>query len=130
MVKTTDTRQGIIQRYTIFGAIAITLFLIGKKHIQISKNQKHERESDTSLNVESDNEFLVKTKRPGFPENNPYLDYSSGQRVSKYQGSGDAYSSRKQGDRLSLYNVLKQKYFPSEEDKNLYLPSDEDKVNR
>ena len=42
---------------------------------------------------------------------NPNLDYSSPDRKSKYVGSGDAFSTRRPGDRLSLWNMVKMRWF-------------------
>ncbi|MDC6271217.1 hypothetical protein PP707_02845, partial [Acetobacter pasteurianus] len=127
--KPTDTRSTLVRRYGIFAAVAVTLFLIGKKHIAYEKDQRHKMENDSDLN-NSDNEFAVSVKRPGFPENNPNLNYDDASRRSKYVGSGDAYSSRRPGDRLNFYNVLKMKWFPDDKEKEAqyYTPSREDKI--
>ncbi|KAI5952471.1 hypothetical protein KGF54_003338 [Candida jiufengensis] len=127
--KPTDTRSTILRRYGLFASIAIALFLIGKKHIAYKKEQRHKLESDSDID-NSDNEFSIGYKRPGFPENNPSLNYDDINRQSKYIGSGDAYSSRRPGDRLSLYNILKQKYWPDDKEKEAqyYSPTSEDKI--
>ncbi|KAI5965167.1 uncharacterized protein KGF55_001387 [Candida pseudojiufengensis] len=129
--KPTDTRSSILRRYGLFASIAIALFLIGKKHIAYKKDQRHKLESDSNIDNDHDkNEFEIGYKRPGFPENNPNLNYDDFNRESKYIGIGDAYSSRRPGDRLSLYNILKQKYWPDdiEKESNYYSPSQDDKI--
>ncbi|CAK9439443.1 uncharacterized protein LODBEIA_P35610 [Lodderomyces beijingensis] len=129
-VKPKDTRNAILKRYGIFATIAIGLFLVGKKHIAYEKEQRHKMENDSDLN-NSDNEFGISVKRPGFPAQNPNLNYDDNERrKSKYMGGGDAYSSRRPGDRLSFYNILKMKWFPDDKEKEAqyYTPSREDKV--
>ncbi|KAI3406148.1 hypothetical protein KGF56_000990 [Candida oxycetoniae] len=127
--RSTETQRSIVRRYGIFAAIAVSLFLIGKKHIAYEKEQRHKLENDADLN-NSDNEFAISVKRPGFPENNPNLNYDDINRQSRYIGTGNAYSSRRPGDRLSLYSVLKMKWFPEDKEKEAqyYTPSQEDKV--
>ncbi|CAD1812162.1 unnamed protein product [Candida parapsilosis] len=127
--RSNETRSTVLRRYALFAAIAISLFITGKKHIAYKKEQRHKLENDSDVN-NSDNEFSISIKRPGFPENNPNLNYDDEKRQSKYIGSGFAYSTRRPGDRLSLYNILKQKYWPDDREKEAqyYSPAPEDKV--
>ncbi|KAG5419373.1 hypothetical protein I9W82_003140 [Candida metapsilosis] len=127
--RNTETRSSILRRYALFASIAIALFITGKKHIAYKKELRHQKENDSDIN-NSDNEFEISVRRPGFPENNPNLNYDDEGRQSKYIGSGFAYSTRRPGDRLSLYNVLKQTYWPDDKEKEAqyYSPAPEDKV--
>lgn len=130
----TESRRTVLRKLGIFGSIAIGLFIIGKKHIAYQKQNRHDLESDSSVKHEinqQEEEFGYVTKRRGFPLTNPNLDYSSPDRQSKYVGSGDAFSSRRHGDRLSLYQVFKAKWFSDEvEESKYYTPSREDKLDK
>ncbi|KAM9926395.1 hypothetical protein OXX80_010590 [Metschnikowia pulcherrima] len=102
-----ETRKGLLTKLTGFSAVAIGLTVMGKQHIAAAKDTRHRKESDAS--IESDSEFLDNARRPGFPSNNPNLNYESVQRESKYVGAGVAYSTRTKGDRLSMWNVITAK---------------------
>lgn len=101
-----ETRQGLLTKLGLYTAAAVTLMLIGKKHIAVHKESRHRTESDSSVEANLDDEFVDTSRRPGFPENNPRLDYGGGERESKYVGAGVAYDSRTKGDRLSLWNTI------------------------
>ncbi|RCK57619.1 hypothetical protein Cantr_00065 [Candida viswanathii] len=130
----TESRRSLLKKLGIFGSVAVGLFVIGKKHIAYQKQNRHDLESDSSIKHQinqQEEEFGYVTRRRGFPLQNPNLDYSSPDRQSKYVGSGDAFSSRRPGDRLSLYQVLKAKWFTSEaEESKYYTPSREDKLEK
>lgn len=133
IAKSTESRNTILRKLGIFGSIAIGLFIIGKKHIAYQKNHRHELESDSSTlsSRHQDEEFGYVSSRPGFPLTNPNLDYSSPDRKSKYVGSGDAFSTRRPGDRLSLWNMVKMRWFPDEvEESKYYTPSRSDKLDK
>lgn len=102
-----ETRKGLLTKLAGFSAVAIGITVMGKYHIASIKDTRHREESDASLG--SDSEFLNKTRRPGFPTNNPNLNYDSAQRESQYVGAGVAYLTRTKGDRLSLWNVITAK---------------------
>ncbi|QRG37441.1 hypothetical protein FDK38_001816 [Candidozyma auris] len=102
-----ETSRGLITKLGLYSAAAVVLVVAGKKHIAYLKEERHLKESDISL--EREEEFEDKTTRRGFPTNNPNLNYEGTGRESKYIGSGSAYSSRTPGDRLSVWNVFKQK---------------------
>lgn len=130
----TESRRTVLRKLGIFGSIAIGLFIVGKKHIAYQKQARHDKESDSSIKHEinqQEEEFGYVTKRRGFPLTNPNLDYTSSDRQSKYVGSGDAFSSRRQGDRLSLFQVIKAKWLSDEaEESKYYTPSREDKLDK
>lgn len=130
----TESRRTVLRKLGIFGSIAIGLFIVGKKHIAYQKQARHDKESDSSIKHEitqQEEEFGYVTKRRGFPLTNPNLDYTSPDRQSKYVGSGDAFSSRRQGDRLSLFQVIKAKWLSDEaEESKYYTPSREDKLDK
>lgn len=130
----TESRRTVLRKLGIFGSIAIGIFIVGKKHIAYQKQARHDKESDSSIKHEinqQEEEFGYVTKRRGFPLTNPNLDYTSPDRQSKYVGSGDAFSSRRQGDRLSLFQVIKAKWLSDEaEESKYYTPSREDKLDK
>ncbi|KAK6202314.1 uncharacterized protein RJT21DRAFT_18917 [Scheffersomyces amazonensis] len=101
-----ETRRGLLTKLGIYGGVAISLFLVGKKHIEYSKNERHKKETDARIDSEV-KEFGTFGQRPGFPSNNPTMDYTNDpSRVSRYEGSGNSYSSRRPGDRLGFFSVL------------------------
>ncbi|OBA19072.1 hypothetical protein METBIDRAFT_47500, partial [Metschnikowia bicuspidata var. bicuspidata NRRL YB-4993] len=110
-----ETRKGLLTKLAGFSAVAIGLTVVGKKHIASAKEKRHSKESDASLDSDLDSEFLDNGVRPGFPKNNPNLNYESAQRESQYVGAGVAYLTRTKGDRLSLWNVIKSKMSDNDE---------------
>lgn len=103
-----ETRKGLLTKLGFFTAGAIGLMLIGKKHIAVHKDSRHRKESDASVEF-AESEFSNTSRRPGFPENNPNLNYEGSNRESKYVGAGVAYASRTKGDRLSMWNVFRSR---------------------
>lgn len=103
-----ETRKGLLTKLGAFSAVAIGLTVVGKKHIATHKEDRHRLESDASVDHEED-EFADESVRPGFPSNNPNLNYEGAGRESKYVGTGVAYSTRTPGDRLSMWNVITKK---------------------
>ncbi|ODV78572.1 uncharacterized protein CANTADRAFT_26619 [Suhomyces tanzawaensis NRRL Y-17324] len=99
-----ETRNSLLVKLGIFGVAAIGLFLVGKRHTAIYKDERHRRETDARIDSE-DNEFGVHGHRPGFPSHNPTLNYDG--RGSRYEGTGSAYASRQGGDRLSFFSIFK-----------------------
>lgn len=104
-----ETHQGILRKFGVLSTIAIGLFLISKKHTALRKDQRHRRETDACVDSEEYAEFGHQVSRPGFPANNPTLDYDEGSRSSKYQGSGSAWGTRARGDRLSMQYIVETK---------------------
>lgn len=100
-----ETRKGLLSKLALFSALAIGITVVGKKHIALVKDSRHLKESDSSVENESD-EFVNPQRIPGFPEHNPNLNYDTANRKSKYVGAGLSYSSRATGDKLSMWNVL------------------------
>lgn len=100
-----ETRKGLLTKLGGFTVVAVGLVIIGKKHIAIRKDSRHLKDSECSVENDSE-EFVNKRRRPGFPEHNTDLDYESPQRKSKYVGSGLSYLSRAPGDKLSMWNVI------------------------
>lgn len=100
-----ETQKGLLTKLALFTGVAITLTVLGKKHIASHNEDRHMQENYSSVDND-ENEFVDKTRRPGFPSNNPNLNYEGGTRESKYVGAGMAYSSRTKGDRLSLWNIF------------------------
>ena len=93
-----ETQKGLFTKLGIFGTIAITLALGGKKHISLRKDIRHRSDTDALVDSEQ-REFENKTLRPGVPMDDGETKYK---RESKYVGAGSSYSSRKPGDRLSI----------------------------
>ena len=100
-----ETRRGLLTKLGIYSAIAVSLFLGGKSHIASNNEKRHRLETDARVDSD-ENEFGVVTRRPGFPSNNPTLSYEGRGRASKYEGVGDAYSTRRSGDRLTMKSVF------------------------
>lgn len=100
-----ETRRGLLTKLGIFSTAAIALFFTGKYHIASYKENRHRSETDARVDSE-ENEFGTLAKRPGFPLNNPNLDYESSVRPSKYEGSGSSYSTRTTGDRFGMGNIF------------------------
>lgn len=105
-----ETRKGLLTKLGLYTVTAVGLVLVGKKHIALHKEDRHKLESDSTVEYVDDGEFLDKSVRPGFPTNNPNLNYDSTGRESKFVGSGCSYSSRTPGDRLSMWNVLSSRW--------------------
>lgn len=103
-----ETRQGLLTKLGAFTCVAVGLTVVGKKHIASHKEDRHRLESDASVDHEED-EFADTSVRPGFPANNPNLNYDGSGRQSKYVGSGLSYSTRTPGDKLSIWNVITRK---------------------
>lgn len=103
-----ETRRGLFKKLGIFGGVAITLFLVGKKHIAILKERRHQQELDAVVERDDD-DFGIVVPRPGFPSYNQNLDYELDLRPSKYEGAGNLYSTRRQGDRFLMWAVLQSK---------------------
>lgn len=99
-----ETSRGVLTKLGFFSVVAISLFLVSKKHTAIYKERRHKRESDGQIDSEYD-EFGFKVHRPGFP----LSDESN--RALKYQGSGSAYSSRTLGDKFSILSIVYKKWF-------------------
>lgn len=105
-----ETQKGLLTKLALYSAAAVGLVVVGKKHIASHKEDRHKLESDANVEFADDSEFLDKSVRPGFPSNNPNLNYNVDGRESKYVGSGNSYSSRTSGDRLSIWNVLSSRW--------------------
>lgn len=111
-----ETSRGLVTKLVLYSAGAVGLVILGKKHIAHHKEERHLKDSDTSL--ENSEEFEDSHKRRGFPSNNPNLNYEGKGRESKYVGAGQAYSSRTPGDRLSMWNVFKNKNSRDNDERN------------
>lgn len=101
-----ETRKGLLTKLGIFTAVAVLLFVVSKKHIAAVKEDRHRLESDSSVDNPDTMEFTSVSARPGFPTNNPNLNYEGQGRESRYVGAGNSYSSRTPGDRLGFWNVF------------------------
>lgn len=101
MVKfeTFETRKGVISKLFILGSISIGIFVFGKRHIAVNKENRHIRESDARIDSDTA-EFQAKPLKPG----NPLQE--TAQRESKYVGAGGAYASRKKGDKFTMFNIF------------------------
>lgn len=100
-----ETRKGLLTKLAMYTGVAVTLTVIGKKHIAAHKEDRYVQESNTTVGNE-DFEFIDKSRRPGFPTNNPNLTYEGNTRESRYVGSGLAYATRTKGDRLGIWNII------------------------
>lgn len=112
-----ETRKGLLTKLGIFGAVAIGLFMVGKYHIASYKEKRHRLETDARVDSE-ENEFGILAKRPGFPQNNPTLNYESDQRNSRYEGTGNSYSTRRSGDRFNMKSIFSSNWKQDEERKD------------
>lgn len=101
-----ETRGSLFTKLGIFGCIAIACTIVGKRHIAATKDKRHRLETDARTDSEG-NEFDYQVTKPGVPESS-----SKYVRESKYQGSGVSYSSRRPGDRLSMFAVFDKGYEP------------------
>lgn len=97
---TMETQRGLFTKLGIFGTIALTLAIAGKRHIAKRKELRHRSDSDALVDSRQ-REFENKTLRPGLPLNEDESE-SKYMRESKYVGAGSSYSSRTPGDRLSI----------------------------
>lgn len=104
-----ETRKGLLTKLGLYSVGAIGFYLVGKRHIQKHNDERHKRETDARIDSETD-EFSVKVKRPGFPENNPNFDYEERQLQSKYVGLGSSYSSRTPGDRFTMFGFFDREW--------------------
>lgn len=111
-----ETRRGLFTKLGIFGSIALGLFVVGKYHIASYKDKRHRNETDARIDSE-ENEFGILAKRPGFPQNNPTLNYESDQRNSRYEGTGSSYSTRRSGDRFNMSAIFSSKWQDDEKKK-------------
>lgn len=110
-----ETTHGLLTKLGLFGVCAVGMFVVGKKHIAQFNDERHREETDARTDSD-DNEFRQVSRRRGFPENNPRLDYQSDSRELRYVGLSTAYATRSKGDRLSTWNILLTKW-GSDEDK-------------
>lgn len=105
-----ETSRGLFTKIGLLCALGITIGIVGKKHIAYQKNQRHIQESDSSIQIGRD-EFGLTASRPGFPENNPTLDYDTEGRALRYVGKGLLYASRTQvGDHLGFLAFMKRRF--------------------
>ncbi|KAK6459236.1 uncharacterized protein RJT20DRAFT_14318 [Scheffersomyces xylosifermentans] len=123
-----ETRNGLLTKLGIFGVVAVSLFVVGKKHIASYKDERHKRETDARIDSDTE-EFGVTARRPGFPINNPTLNYDANARDSKYRGAGNSYSSRRPGDRLSMFAVFDRNWTSTNNnnDNSVYYKPSKDK---
>lgn len=105
-----ETQKGLLTKLALYSATAVGLVVVGKKHIASHKEDRHKLESDSTVEYADDNEFLDRSVRPGFPSNNPNLNYDVNGRESRFVGAGNSYSSRTPGDRLSIWNVVSSRW--------------------
>lgn len=106
-----ETSRGLFTKIGFLCVVAIAIGVTGKKHIAYQKNQRHIHESDSSILQEGRDEFATFAPRPGFPENNPTLNYETEGRALAYVGRGLLYSTRTQvGEHLGLFAFLKRRF--------------------
>ncbi|MCH0629272.1 hypothetical protein JNB11_04775 [Kocuria palustris] len=110
-----ETRQGLFKKLGIFSGVAIGLFLVGKKHIALLKERRHREELDAVVDRDDD-DFGIVVPRPGFPAHNQNLDYELDLRPSKYEGAGNLYSTRRQGDRFLMWAIIQSKVLDNGDD--------------
>lgn len=94
-----ETRKGLLTKLGILGSVAIALVVVGKKHIAARKGLRHKKESDALVGVEDS--FDRAALKPGVPD-----EPSKYERESQFVGAGSSYSSRRPGDRLSMWTVF------------------------
>lgn len=100
-----ETRTGLFTKLGLYSCAAITLFIVGKRHIASHKDTRHRTETDALVDSD-ENEFATIRRRPGLPESRSDLEYGSGNSKSKYIGKGSAYASRTPGDRLTMFSIF------------------------
>lgn len=69
-----ETQKGLFTKLGVFGAIAVTLALAGKRHISMRKDIRHRSDSDALVDTKQ-REFENKTLRPGVPMNDGETKY-------------------------------------------------------
>lgn len=108
-----ETRFGLLSKLGVYTVIAVGLVVVGKQHIASHKDKRHLQEFNQEI---SELEFANTSVRPGFPANNPNLNYESSSRESTYVGLGASYATRTKGDRLSMWNVIKARHWDGDRD--------------
>lgn len=96
---TMETRKGLITKLGLFVGVAVTLVIVGKKHIAAHKEARHMDEYEENNLRE---EFDLDKKKDKYDAEDP-------RRESRYIGAGASYSSRVPGDRLSFWSVFRSK---------------------
>lgn len=91
-----ETRNGVLTKLAVLGAISIGVFVVGKRHIANNKEVRHLQETDAR---EDSKEFEARALKPGNP-------LEEGSRESKYVGAGSAYASRRKGDKFTMFNIF------------------------
>lgn len=91
-----ETRRGLFTKAGLLVAGAVSLVIIGKKHIAAHREARHMDEFNETNYRE---EFELEDDKDPFDE----------RRESQYVGAGMSYASRTPGDRLSMWSVFKSK---------------------
>lgn len=95
-----ETRRGLFKKLGIFSGVAIVMVYGGKKSSSHYKSNRHAKQSDALVGG-NHNEFDDEYYYPGKPtENGKY------ERRNQYVGAGSSYSSRKPGDRLTMFKIF------------------------
>lgn len=95
-----ETRRGLFGKLGLFSAIAIGLAYAGKMRTSNYKNNRHVNQSDALVDStvkEFDDDYYY----PGKPN-----ELGKYERQSQYIGAGSSYSSRRPGDRLTMFKIF------------------------
>lgn len=98
-----ETRASLFWKLGIFGCIALSFGIIGKRLIANQREDRHRSETDARIDSLR-NEFNIAVNQPGMPEQTS--GPSDHIRKSQYEGAGGAYATRKKGDRLSMFAIF------------------------
>lgn len=95
-----ETRKGLFTKLGIFGGIAVVMVSYGRHRAASYRNSRHVNQTDAVIDSTID-EFDERKYHPGMQEeSNKY------ERESKFVGAGNSYSSRKKGDRLTMFKIF------------------------
>lgn len=95
-----ETRKGLLKKFLFFAGTAIALAWYGKSRAANYKQGRHVKQTDALVDSEYE-EFTNNYYHPGqHEEKGKYA------RKSEYVGAGSSYSSRKLGDRLTMFKIF------------------------
>ncbi|CAK7895781.1 hypothetical protein CAAN1_12S03114 [[Candida] anglica] len=93
-----ESATGIIKKLAVLGSLGIGIFVFGKRHIAVHREDRHKQETDATAQSTGLGHNPLK---PGFPLQ------ETAKRESKYIGTpGAAYASRTKGDRFTMFNIF------------------------
>lgn len=93
-----ETRKGLVSKLLLFSGIAITLGYLGKRRASNHRSGKLLELTETSVDKD---EFEHEYRFRGKP-----VEEGKYQRTNQFIGAGNSYSSRKPGDRLTMFKIF------------------------